>query len=116
MSQQPQPDPYMLFLNAVKQATSDIGENMEGFSMVFCAKRINHPDGDRFPGVPEDQLVFTWATGGPPAVVENAYMEQAVNLLEKYIAANRGNLYVATEIMKARLIAKLMDRERQRRP
>jgi hypothetical protein len=31
----PGPDPYSLFLGAVKKATSGIGENMEGFVVAL---------------------------------------------------------------------------------
>lgn len=110
------PNPYTLFLAAVKKATSDIGENMEGFVVVFAAKKINHPDGNQFPGVPDDQLVFTWATGGPSPVVNQEYLELAVNLLEQFMHSNRGNLFVAAEVMKAEVLKKYMQRERQRRP
>ena len=111
-----QPDPYSLFLSAMKKATSEIGENMEGFVTVFCAKKINHPDGSKFPGIPDDQLVFTWATGGHPAVVNVSYLEMAANLLEHYLQGNRGNLFAATEIMKAKILEKMLGRERQRSP
>jgi len=111
-----QQDPYQLFLAAVRKATSEIGENMDGFVMTFCAKKINHPDGKDFPGIPDDQLVFTWAVGGPPAVVNMSYLEMAVNLLEQFVQSNRSNLFAATEIMKAKILEKLMARERQRRP
>ena len=110
------PDAYTSFLEAVKKATSGIGENMEGFIMVFSAKKINHPGGGEFPGVPDDQLVFTWASGGKPVVVNASYLELAANLLDLYLQSNRGNLYVATETMKARILERFMGRERQRRP
>jgi hypothetical protein len=116
MTAQPQPDPYSLFLAAVKKATSSIGENMEGFVMSFSAKRINHPDGDSFPGVPDEQLVFTQAAGGSQNVVNHTYLEMAVNLLEQFLLSNRGNLYVASEVMKSRILEKFMQRERQRNP
>jgi hypothetical protein len=112
----PGPDPYSLFLGAVKKATSGIGENMEGFVVAFSAKRINHPDGGDFPGIPDEQLVTTFGSGGPPNVVNQAYLEMAVNLLEQFVASNRGNLYVGAELMKAKLLEKFMARERQRKP
>jgi len=105
-----------MFLEAMKKATSGIGENMQGFSVCFAAKKIDHPDGDNFPGVPDDQLVYTWAQGGPPVVVNMIYLELAVNLLEQFIQSNRGNLYIAMEMMKAKVLEKMMGRERQRRP
>jgi hypothetical protein len=40
----------------------------------------------------------------------------AVNLLEQFVASNRGNLYVGAELMKAKLLEKFMARERQRKP
>lgn len=113
---QAQPDPYTLFLAAVRKATSGIGENMEGFVMSFSAKRINHPDGDNFPGIPDEQLVFTYGVGGPQNVINMTYLEMATNLLEQFIQSNRGNLYVATEVMKTKILEKFMQRERQRRP
>jgi hypothetical protein len=111
-----QPDPYTTFLEAVKKATQNIGENMEGFVMVFSAKKINHPDAESFPGIPDDQLLFTWASGGHPAVVNLSYLEMAVNLLEQFMQNNRANTYVAMEVMKAEILKKLMSRERQRKP
>jgi hypothetical protein len=111
-----QPDPYMVFLEAVMKAKTEIGENMAGFVLSFAAKKLHHPDGGQFPGVADDQLLFTWSTGGHPAVVNQAYLDMAVNLLERFVASNRGNLYVATEMMKARILEKLMQRERERRP
>ncbi len=111
-----QPDPYTLFLAAVKQATAEVGENMEGFVTVFAAKKRNHPDGNKFPGIPDDQLVFTWATGGPPVVVNQEFLEMSVNLLEQILQTNRGNLHVASTVMQAEILKKYIQRERQRRP
>ena len=110
------PDPYTAFLAAVKKATSNIGENMEGFTVCFAAKRINHPDGDDFPGIPEDQLIYTLGTGGHQNLVNHMYLEAAVTLLEQFLKSNRGNLYVASEVLKTRILEKYMARERQRRP
>lgn len=116
MTPQPQPDPYTLFLAAIKKATSEIGENMEGFVVAFSAKRINHPDGNDFPGIPDEQLVTTFGSGGPANVVNQGYLEMAVNLLERFVQNNRGNLHVGTQIMVAKLLERYMVRERQRKP
>jgi hypothetical protein len=109
-------DPYVRFLAAVRKATHNIGENMDGFVLCYCAKKINHPDQDRFPGIPDDQFLFTWGLGGTQAIVNNAYMEMAVNLLEQFLMNSRGNLYVAMQAMESSILQKYMARERQRKP
>lgn len=116
MAAQSQPDPYTAFLTAVKKVTSEVGENMEGFVTYFAAKRINHPDAEKFPGIPDEQLLFTWASAGPQVVVNQAYLEMAVNLLEQFMKNNRDNLFVATQVMMAEVLKKFMQRERQRNP
>lgn len=115
MEQIPQ-DPYIQFLQTVRRVRTDIGENMSGFILMFCTKKSHHPEKKQFPEIKDDQPLFTWVVGGPTSVTDTAYLELATNLLERFISSNRGNLYIAAESMKARLLQKLMERERKRRP
>lgn len=108
-------DPYVLFLEAVQKVRRDIGENMTGFIMNFAAKKIDHPDGAKFPGIPDDQLLFSWAIGGPQAVVNQACLEMAVNYLERSLQMNQGDLYLTTEKMKVMMLENLAQRSQQRR-
>jgi hypothetical protein len=110
-----QEEPYLLFRRAVEKATKDIGGNMEGFVLMYAVKRKN------LPNPPEsaeegERLMYIGGGSGEANVNSAIHLNIAANMFEGFLAAYRGNLYIAAEIAKSRIIELIANRERLRRP
>lgn len=110
-----QEEPHLLFRRAVDKATKDVGGNMEGFVLMYAVKRKNLPNP---PESAEEGEKFVYLGGGAGDTNVNAaiHLNIAANMTEGFMPIYRGNMYVAVEIVKAKILELMVNRERQRRP
>lgn len=108
-------EPYLTFIKAVDEIKKNIGGNMEGFVLVYATKRKNLPD----PPESEEErekVILGAARAGPEIVNTSIHLYVAANMVEGFTNNFRGNLYIAMEVAKARILEVLAVRDRMRRP
>jgi hypothetical protein len=108
-------EPYLTFRKVVEDITKNVGGNMEGFVLLYATKRGNLPNP---PEKEEDREKIAFGGGGTgePLLSQQLHLVIAANIVEAFLPQCRGNLYIAMEVVKAKILEVLVAREKTRRP